>query len=137
MGTAQSGPPLVSADPFSSYRWDRLQDPGPVPSALLAPYGAVAAVNHYGRQRRDDQRETSPREPTFGGADASPTQLMTRAEVERLVGLTCSSIYRAMRAGTFPEPLRINAGVVRWRANEIQAWIDGRPRASGTVGAAA
>ena len=34
-------------------------------------------------------------------------RLLTRAEVERVVGLKRSALYRAMREGRFPEPLRI------------------------------
>ncbi|WP_420443890.1 helix-turn-helix transcriptional regulator [Candidatus Poriferisodalis sp.] len=60
-----------------------------------------------------------------------PALLLSRTQIERLTGLSCSSLYRAMRRGEFPEPLRIGHRSVRWRADEIQAWIDGRPRASG------
>ena len=60
-----------------------------------------------------------------------PVQLLTRPQVESLTGLSCSSLYRAMRRDEFPEPLRISHRSVRWRTDEIQAWINGRPRASG------
>ncbi|WP_419923379.1 helix-turn-helix transcriptional regulator [Candidatus Poriferisodalis sp.] len=63
--------------------------------------------------------------------------LLCRAEVERLCGLSTSSLYRAMRRGDFPEPLRIGARAVRWRSDEIASWIEGRPRASGIAGTAA
>ncbi len=63
--------------------------------------------------------------------------LLSRPEVERLTGMSTSSLYRAMREGDFPEPLRISRRAVRWRADEIGAWIEGRPRASGIVGTAA
>ncbi|WP_419923383.1 helix-turn-helix transcriptional regulator [Candidatus Poriferisodalis sp.] len=64
-------------------------------------------------------------------------QLLPRPQVERLTGLSTSSLYRAMRHSDFPEPLRIGTRSVRWRADEVQAWIDGRPRASGITGTAA
>ena len=70
-------------------------------------------------------------------ASLAPPRLMSRAEVERLTGLSTSSLYRAMREGEFPEPLRIGRRAVRWRADEVGAWIEGRPRASGIVGTAA
>ncbi|WP_419943694.1 helix-turn-helix transcriptional regulator [Candidatus Poriferisodalis sp.] len=63
--------------------------------------------------------------------------LLPRAEVERLTGMSTSSIYRALRHGDFPEPLRIGKRAVRWRYDEIQDWINRRPRAAGTVGEAA
>ena len=63
-------------------------------------------------------------------------RLLTRAEVESRVGLTKTSIYRMMRAGQFPEPLRISTRAVRWSASEIEAWLADRPRASGEAQAA-
>ena len=58
-------------------------------------------------------------------------QLLTRTEVESRVGLTKTTIYRLMRAGRFPEPLKISTRAVRWSAFEIEAWLADRPRASG------
>ena len=63
--------------------------------------------------------------------------LLSRREVERLTGLSTSSLYRAMRQGEFPEPLRVSQRAVRWRCDEIASWIEGRLRASGIVGSAA
>lgn len=57
--------------------------------------------------------------------------LLRRQEVERVVGLSCPSIYRLMRAKRFPEPIRIGPRAVRWRSADIQEWIDARPRATG------
>ena len=58
-------------------------------------------------------------------------RLLTRSEVESRVGLGRSTIYRAMRAGQFPEPIRVGPRAVRWPENEIEAWIAERPRATG------
>ncbi len=58
-------------------------------------------------------------------------RLLTRAEVEVRVGLSRSAIYRAMRAGEFPVPLRIGSRAVRWPQSEINEFIASRPRAAG------
>ena len=60
--------------------------------------------------------------------------LLTRTEVEKRVGLTRSSIYDAMRKGNFPLPLKVGPKAVRWRASEIEAWVDSRPLATGRQG---
>ena len=60
--------------------------------------------------------------------------LIDRTEVEKRVGLTRSSIYDAMRKGKFPVPLRVGPKAVRWRASEIEAWVDSRPLATGRQG---
>ena len=60
-------------------------------------------------------------------------RLLRRSEIEVKTGLTRSTIYRLMRAGEFPEPLKIGPRAVRWRATEIESWIAERPRASGNT----
>ena len=62
--------------------------------------------------------------------------LLERREIEELTGLSCASIYRKMRSGTFPEPIKISDRAVRWKLAEIEAWIESRPRATGATAAA-
>ena len=57
--------------------------------------------------------------------------LLTRPEVERRTGLSRSTLYRKMRDGTFPVPLKVSARAVRWRESEIRAYVDSRPRSYG------
>lgn len=40
-------------------------------------------------------------------------RLLRRQDVEQLVGLSCSTLYRKMRAGQFPEPVDMGGGSVR------------------------
>ena len=63
-------------------------------------------------------------------------RLLTRQDVEARTALSRSAIYRKMRDSSFPEPLQIGARAVRWPESEIEAWIAGRPRATGESGAA-
>ena len=58
-------------------------------------------------------------------------RLLTRGEVERRVGLRRSSLYREMREGRFPLPVRVGPRAVRWPSAEIEAWIASRPRSHG------
>ena len=67
-------------------------------------------------------------------APAPSVQLLTRTQVKQLTALSTSSLYRAMRRGEFREPLRVSERSVRWRCDEIGAWIDWRPRATGIGG---
>ena len=57
--------------------------------------------------------------------------LLTRRQVQARCGLSPSSIYRLMRQGMFPEPVRIGVRAVRWPSSEIEAWLHARPRATG------
>ena len=58
-------------------------------------------------------------------------RLMTRIEVQKRTGLSRTTVYRLMRAGTFPEPIKIGPRAVRWLESEIEAYLTSRPRASG------
>lgn len=43
-----------------------------------------------------------------------------------------TSIYRLMKTGEFPKPLKLGERAVAWRSDEVDAWIESRTRS--TVG---
>ena len=59
------------------------------------------------------------------------TRLLRRVEVERYCQISRSTIYRLMRAGLFPTPIRIGPKAIRWSEQELMAWLARRPRATG------
>ena len=61
--------------------------------------------------------------------------LLRRPEVEAAVGLSCASIYRLMAAGEFPRPIRIGLRAVRWRAEDVAAYLETRPESTGEAAA--
>jgi len=54
-------------------------------------------------------------------------RLVRLPEVRFLTGLGKSSIYEAVKAGTFPQAVRLTEYAVAWRKSEIDAWIAQRP----------
>ena len=54
-------------------------------------------------------------------------QFLRRREVEKITGLSYSSIYRLMPKGQFPRQVRVGLRSVRWRATEVFAWMKSRP----------
>ena len=62
---------------------------------------------------------------------ANTDRLLRLSEVRTRTALGRSTIYRKMRDGSFPKPLKIGARAVRWRESEIEAWLAARPRATG------
>lgn len=48
-------------------------------------------------------------------------------EVMSRTSLGSSTIYRRMKAGTFPKPKQLSEACVRWRESEIDAWMIGLP----------
>ncbi|MBO6581988.1 MAG: AlpA family transcriptional regulator [Hyphomonas sp.] len=51
-------------------------------------------------------------------------RIIRRPEVERLTGLSTSTIYDWISQKTFPAPVRLGARMVGWRESEIETWID-------------
>ena len=58
-------------------------------------------------------------------------RLLRRQEVEKIVGLSCATIYRLMRKGQFPLPIKLGGQTVRWKKSELDAYIDNCPKSSG------
>lgn len=49
--------------------------------------------------------------------------LLRLSDVKGRTGLSRSTIYRRMGAGTFPHSIRISAGLVAWYQTDIDAWV--------------
>jgi prophage regulatory protein len=58
-------------------------------------------------------------------------RLLRLSEVRTRTALARTTIYRKMREGSFPEPLKVGVRAVRWLESEIDSWLSSRPRASG------
>lgn len=44
----------------------------------------------------------------------------------RFVPFSKSTLWRRVKAGEFPAPVRLSAGVTAWRAEDVRRWIVGR-----------
>ena len=54
------------------------------------------------------------------------TALNRLHQVTAHVGLSKATIYKMIKAGTFPAPKQLGARSVGWLESDIQAWIDSR-----------
>jgi prophage regulatory protein len=54
----------------------------------------------------------------------SPYQ--TRHQLEKLFKVSPATIYRWIKEGKFPKPVRLGANMVRWKASDIEAWMTDR-----------
>ena len=61
-------------------------------------------------------------------------RMLRRRSVERMTGLSKSTLYRLIKQGSFPPPLRLTRKAVRWRSEEVHQWLSGRPRGGGQDG---
>ncbi|WP_367154248.1 helix-turn-helix transcriptional regulator [Methylomonas sp. HYX-M1] len=49
--------------------------------------------------------------------------ILRRKQVEARIGLSRSTIYERIKAGTFPAPISLGAKSVGWLESEIDAWL--------------
>ena len=57
--------------------------------------------------------------------------MLRRRSVEQMTGLSKSTLYRLIKQGNFPPPLRLTTKAVRWRREEVNEWLSLRPRGGG------
>jgi prophage regulatory protein len=50
-------------------------------------------------------------------------RLLTIKQVSLITGYSRNHIYRRIRAGTFPSPIRIGPNSVRWTLASIDTWL--------------
>ena len=64
------------------------------------------------------------------------TQLFRLTDVIKATGLSRSAIYRLEAEGKFPGRVRLSQATSAWRSDEVQDWIDARPRVRSSQAAA-
>ena len=55
------------------------------------------------------------------------TRLLRLPEVTEITGLSKATIYRRLAAGEFPAPVKVGPKSIRFRADDVEAWIAGLP----------
>lgn len=53
-------------------------------------------------------------------------RIIRKAEVQRLTGLSYTSIWRKEKAGEFAPRVRLGANSVGWREGDVLRWLDER-----------
>ena len=50
-------------------------------------------------------------------------RLYRRPDVSDLTGLSKNTLYKMMRDGRFPKPVKLKGRAVAWRKSDLDAWI--------------
>ena len=58
----------------------------------------------------------------------SKPQFVRLKETIQITNFSRSSIYRGIRDGSFPVPVRIGERAIAFKLNELEKWIESRPR---------
>lgn len=53
----------------------------------------------------------------------APLAILRRRQVQTRTGLSRSTIYERIKAGSFPSPVSLGARAVGWIESEIEAWL--------------
>lgn len=40
------------------------------------------------------------------------------------IGFSAPTLWRKVKAGTFPKPIKLGQNMTAWRSEEVQAWIE-------------
>ena len=59
---------------------------------------------------------------TYGALPA--TGYVRLADLRPIIPLSDSTIWRRVRAGTFPAPVKLSERVTAWRADDVRRWLD-------------
>ena len=57
-------------------------------------------------------------------------------DVLRLVGLSKATLYRLVRKGEFPAPVKLASRAVGWKLTDVRAWVASRESTFAEVGRA-
>ena len=55
-------------------------------------------------------------------------QLLTVEDVARALAVSTRTVWRLVSAGELPPPQRIGKRLRRWRASDIEAYVEGKPK---------
>ena len=59
---------------------------------------------------------------------ADQLRLLTVREVSARVGLAVPTLWAMVARGDFPIPIKVTKRSTRWRSEEVEEWIETRPR---------
>jgi len=57
-------------------------------------------------------------------------KLLRMPEVNQITGFKRAWIYVLMRRGEFPAPLKLGPRAVRWKASDIEVWLESQSKAT-------
>ena len=60
------------------------------------------------------------------------TDLVRYYRLNQLVGsvlpFSSATVWRKVKNGTFPQPIKLSAGITAWKGSDIAAWLEAQPK---------
>ena len=57
-------------------------------------------------------------------------RILRAKQVTEAIGLSRTTLWRRVRDGQFPKPVKLGPTAIGWRSAEVEEWLDSRPEAS-------
>lgn len=58
-----------------------------------------------------------------GATFVRQAQMVSKRGAAGPLGISASTLWRYVKDGIFPKPLKLSAGVTAWRVEDVRAWI--------------
>ena len=58
-------------------------------------------------------------------------RILREAEVQRATGLSRTTRWRGVKAGTFPKPIKLTRNTIGWCQTDVACWVAERRAAAG------
>jgi excisionase family DNA binding protein len=55
---------------------------------------------------------------------AAPQDLLTSQQVADRLAVSVRTLWRLVKKGSFPQPIRYNRKLVRWKSGDVERYID-------------
>ena len=65
--------------------------------------------------------------PNSAGASRDPAELLTRRDLEALLRVSRSVVYRRVADGSLPPPIYLGTTTPRWRRADVEAFVANAP----------
>ena len=114
---------LIAADDTAAEKAARKMEEAGVPIEPID--GAIAeidAVDGDGATGGIGSKHHSPQQ-----ARAPPSRMLRFVDVIECTGLSRTTIWRRVKAGTFPAPVQLGANSIGWPELAIIEWVESRP----------
>ena len=70
----------------------------------------------------DDNSDNQP--DAIADQKLTTVNLLTSQQVADRIGISARTLWRMVARGRFPQPVRMNRKLVRWKSRDIDAYID-------------
>ncbi len=85
-----------------------------------------AQVEFFGHQLLEYLLKSVVVKPTVPATSSTPDRIVRAGEVQKITGLSRTTVWRLERRGEFPDRVPLGPGSVGWKLSEVERWVSTR-----------